>query len=266
MRRRIPCAEKLHSLLYKARGFFGSPPNSLRQAATRLTWAVQVDVITLFPEVVTVPLGASIVGRAQERGALTLAVHDLRAQGLGKYRQVDDEPYGGGPGMVLRPEPIAAVLEPLRKQDSHVVLMTPQGKRFEQNDAVRLSKERHLIILCGHYEGVDQRIVDACVDEELSIGDYVLTNGAIAAVVVVDAIARLLPGVLGDDESAVQESFGASGLLDHPHYTRPAEWNGLKVPDILLSGDHAKIAQWRATQALARTQQNRPDLLSNDGP
>jgi tRNA (guanine37-N1)-methyltransferase len=227
---------------------------------------MRVDVITLFPEVVTVPLGASIVGRAQERGALTLGVHDLRAQGLGKYRQVDDEPYGGGPGMVLRPEPIAAVLEPLRTQESRVVLMTPQGKRFEQADAMRLSKAPHVIFLCGHYEGVDQRIVDACVDEELSIGDYVLTNGAIAAVVVIDAIARLLPGVLGDDESAVQESFGASGMLDHPHYTRPAEWNGMKVPDILLSGDHGKIAQWRAAQALERTRKNRPDLLNSGDP
>jgi tRNA (guanine37-N1)-methyltransferase len=167
--------------------------------------------------------------------------------------------------MVLRPEPIAAMLKPLRTEESRVVLMTPQGKRFEQGDAVRLSKEPHLIFLSGHYEGVDQRIVDTCVDEELSIGDYVLTNGAIAAAVVIDAIARLLPGVLGDDESAVQESFGASGLLDHPHYTRPAEWNGLKVPDILLSGDHAKIAQWRAAQALERTKKNRPDLVKNGG-
>lgn len=226
---------------------------------------MRVDVITLFPEVVTVPLGASIVGRAQERGALTLAVHDLRERGLGKYRQVDDEPYGGGPGMVLRPEPIAAALEPLRTNDCRVVLMTPQGKRFEQADAVRLSKETHLIFLCGHYEGVDQRIVDACVDEELSIGDYVLTNGAIAAVVVIDAIVRLLPGVLGDDQSAIQESFGASGLLDHPHYTRPVEWRSHKVPEILLSGDHAKIARWRAEQAVERTKKNRPDLLRSGG-
>ena len=196
---------------------------------------------------------------------LALHVHDLREQGIGKYRQVDDEPYGGGPGMVLRPEPIAAVLDPLRTNQSRVVLMTPQGKRFEQADAARLSKEEHLIFLCGHYEGVDQRIVESCVDEELSIGDYVLTNGAIAAVVIIDAIVRLLPGVLGDDESAVQESFGASGLLDHPHYTRPAEWNGLKVPEILLSGDHGKIAKWRAAQAVERTKKNRPDLLRNDG-
>ena len=163
--------------------------------------------------------------------------------------------------MVLRPEPIAATLGPLRTEGSRVVLMTPQGKRFEQKDAVRLSQEKHLIFLCGHYEGLDQRIVDTCVDEELSIGDYVLTNGAIASVIVIDAIARLLPGVLGDDQSAVQESFGASGMLDHPHYTRPPEWNGLKVPDILLSGDHGKIAKWRAEQAMERTRKNRPDLL-----
>ena len=220
------------------------------------------DVITLFPEVVNVPLNASIMGRAQEKGIVQLRTHDLREHGRGKYRQVDDEPYGGGPGMVLRPEPVFAALEPLRTEKSRVVLMTPQGKRFVQADAVRLAKEEHIIILCGHYEGVDQRIVDTCVDEELSIGDYVLTNGAIAAVVVIDAIVRLLPGVLGDDQSAVQESFGASGVLDHPHYTRPAEWNGLKVPDILVSGDHAKVAKWRAEQALERTRKNRPDLVS----
>jgi tRNA (guanine37-N1)-methyltransferase len=222
---------------------------------------MRIDIITLFPEVVTVPLNTSIMGRAQEKGIVQLSIHDVREHGRGKYRQVDDEPYGGGPGMVMRPEPIFAALEPLRTDKSRVVLMTPQGKRFEQADAVRLSKEEHLIILCGHYEGVDQRIVDTCVDEELSIGDYVLTNGAIAAVVVIDAITRLLPGVLGDDQSAVQESFGASGLLDHPHYTRPAEWQGMKVPDVLVSGDHAKVAKWRAEQALERTQKNRPDLL-----
>lgn len=220
-----------------------------------------VDVITLFPEVVAVPLNASIMGRAQEKGALTLRTHDVRVHGRGKYRQVDDEPYGGGPGMVMRPEPIFATLEPLRSEKSRVIFMSPQGKRFDQTDAVRLSREEHLIILCGHYEGVDQRIIDSCVDEELSIGDYVLTNGALAAAVVVDAIVRLLPGVLGDDESAVQESFGASGILDHPHYTRPAEWRGVKVPDVLVSGDHAKVAKWRAAQALEKTRRVRPDLL-----
>ena len=165
-----------------------------------------VDVITLFPEVVSGPLGASIVGRAQERGLLTLRVHDLREQGLGKYRQVDDQPFGGGPGMVLKPDPIFAALEPRRTSQSRVVLMTPQGRPFHQRDAERLSREEHLIFLCGHYEGVDQRIVECSVDEELSIGDYILTNGAVAAVVVIDALTRLLPGVLGDVESAVDHA------------------------------------------------------------
>ena len=222
---------------------------------------MQVDVITLFPEIVSVPLGASIIGRAQERGALQLRLHDLREEGVGKYRQVDDEPFGGGPGMVLKPDPLFAALEKVRTPESRVILMSPQGKRFSQADAVRLGAENHLVIISGHYEGVDQRFVDSCIDEELSIGDYVLTNGAIAAVVVIDAVVRLLPGVLGDDESAVQESFGASGMLDHPHYTRPAEWRGIRVPDILLSGDHAKVAAWRAQQARERTRRNRPDLL-----
>jgi tRNA (guanine37-N1)-methyltransferase len=220
-----------------------------------------IEVVTLFPEAVRVPLGLSMMGRAQEMGALELRVHDLREQGIGKYRQVDDTPYGGGPGMVLKPEPIAAVVEPLRAAGGRVLLMTPQGKRFSQADATRLAKEPHLVFLCGHYEGVDQRVVDALVDEELSIGDYVLTNGAIPAVVMIDAVVRLLPGVLGDENSAVSESFGESGLLDFPQYTRPPEWNGRKVPDILLSGDHGKIAAWRAQQARVRTQKNRPDLL-----
>jgi tRNA (guanine37-N1)-methyltransferase len=223
---------------------------------------MQIDVITLFPEVVTVPLNASIMGRAQEKGALELRVHDLREHGRGKYRQVDDMPYGGGPGMVMRPEPIFAQIEAIKTPQSRVIFMSPQGQRFDQRTAQRLSAEPHLIFLCGHYEGVDQRVVEALVDEELSIGDYVLTNGAIAAAVVVDAIVRLLPGVLGDEQSAVQESFGESGLLDHPHYTRPAEFRGMKVPDILLSGDHAKVAKWRQEQALDRTRANRPDLLS----
>ncbi|CAN5910925.1 tRNA (guanosine(37)-N1)-methyltransferase TrmD [soil metagenome] len=226
-----------------------------------IPFPMQVDVITLFPEVVTVPLSASIMGRAREKGVLDLRVHDLREHGIGKYRQVDDEPYGGGPGMVMRPEPIFAQLEQIKTPQSRVLFMSPQGKRFDQNDARRLSTELHLIILCGHYEGVDQRVIDTCVDEELSLGDYVLTNGAIAAAVMIDAIVRLIPGVLGDDESAIQESFGESGLLDHPHYTRPADFRDMKVPDILLSGDHAKVAKWRTQQALERTKKNRPDLL-----
>jgi len=223
---------------------------------------MQIDVITLFPEVVLAPLRESMMGRAQQTGALHLHAHDMREHGLGKYRQVDDMPYGGGPGMVLRPEPVAASIQKVKREKSRVIYMTPQGKRFSQQDAVRLSSEEHLVLLCGHYEGVDQRIVDHMVDEELSIGDYVLTNGAIAAVVVIDAIVRLLPGVLGDEQSAVQESFGASGILDHPHYTRPPVWEGQAVPEVLVSGNHARIDAWRREQALERTRRNRPDLLS----
>ncbi|HYF36346.1 MAG TPA: tRNA (guanosine(37)-N1)-methyltransferase TrmD [Prosthecobacter sp.] len=222
---------------------------------------MRIDVITLFPELITVPMATSIMGRAQEKGALQLAVHDLREHGLGKHRQVDDTPYGGGQGMLLRPEPLFAALEPVHTEKSRVILMTPSGRRFDQRTAERLCGEDHLIFISGHYEGVDHRVVEHWVDEELSLGDYVLTNGAIAAVVVMDAVVRLLPGVLGDEQSAVEESFGPSGLLEAPHYTKPAEFRGLKVPEVLLSGHHGKIAEWRAEQALARTKTNRPDLL-----
>lgn len=222
---------------------------------------VRLDIITLFPELITVPMGTSIMGRAQEKGAIQLEVHDLREHGLGRHKQVDDTPYGGGQGMLLRPEPLFSALEQVHTEQSRVILMSPAGRRFDQAAAQRLAQEPHLIFLSGHYEGMDQRVVDHWVDEELSLGDYVLTNGAIAAVVVMDAIVRLLPGVLGDDLSAVEESFGAAGLLEAPHYTKPAEYRGLRVPDILLSGNHAKIAQWRAEQALERTRAVRPDLL-----
>lgn len=222
---------------------------------------VRLDIITLFPELITVPMGTSIMGRAQEKGAIQLGVHDLREHGLGRHKQVDDTPYGGGQGMLLRPEPLFSALEQVHTEQSRVILMSPAGRRFDQATAQRLAQEPHLIFLSGHYEGMDQRVVDHWVDEELSLGDYVLTNGAIAAVVVMDAIVRLLPGVLGDDLSAVEESFGAAGLLEAPHYTKPAEYRGLRVPDILLSGNHAKIAQWRAEQALERTRAVRPDLL-----
>ena len=223
---------------------------------------VRLDVITLFPELVTVPMSTSIMGRAREKGAITVGVHDLREHGLGKHKQVDDTPYGGGQGMLLRPEPLFEALDRLHTERSRVILMSPAGACFDQAAAHRLSVEEHLIFISGHYEGVDQRVVDHWVDEELSIGDYVLTNGAIAAVIVMDAIARLLPGVLGDDMSAVEESFGQSGLLEAPHYTKPSEYRGLKVPEILLSGNHGKIAEWREQQALERTRRVRPDLLS----
>lgn len=226
---------------------------------------VRLDVITLFPELVSVPMSTSIMKRARDKGLLEFAVHDLREHGLGRHRQVDDTPCGGGPGMVLRPEPLFAALRALHTPQSRVILMTPAGRRFDQAAARRLAGEEHLIFISGHYEGVDERVTERWVDEELSIGDYVLTNGTIAAAVVMDAIVRLLPGALGDDQSSVEESFGASGLLEAPQYTKPAAFEGLAVPEVLLGGNHAKIAQWRAEQALARTRRNRPDLLADAG-
>ncbi len=222
---------------------------------------MQIDVVTLFPELVSVPMGLSMMGRAQEKGLVELRVHDLREQGRGKHRHVDDTPYGGGQGMVIRPEPVFETLDGLDTPEARIIYLSPAGKRFDQATAQRLSGEKHLIFLSGHYEGVDHRIIEHWVDEEISLGDYVLTNGAIAAVVVMDAIVRLLPGVLGDEMSAVEESFGESGLLEAPQYTKPAEYRGLKVPETLLSGNHAKIAEWRTQQSLARTRENRPDLL-----
>ena len=225
---------------------------------------MKVDILTIFPDICRVPLGESIIGRAQESGSVEIVVHDLRNWAEGRHRRVDDEPYGGGPGMVMKPEPFFAAVEELKGEESKVVLMTPQGKRFEQSIAREMSKEQHLILLCGHYEGVDHRVVEALVDEELSIGDYVLTNGAIAATVVVDAIVRLIPGVLGDDQSVEEESFSEGQMIEGPHYTRPPEFRGMKVPDVLMSGHHAEIEQWRREMAEKRTRKNRPDLLSGE--
>ena len=223
---------------------------------------LRLDVVTLFPELITVPMGASMMGRAQEKGLAEVRVHDLREKGLGKHRQVDDTPYGGGPGMLLRPEPLFEMLDEIDTPAARIIYLTPGGKRFDQATAQRLAKEEHLVFISGHYEGIDHRVVEHWVDEELSIGDYVLTNGAIAAVVIMDAVVRLIPGVLGDNMSAVEESFGASGLLEAPQYTKPAEYRGMKIPEMLLSGHHGKIAEWRAQQSLERTRANRPDLLA----
>ena len=230
---------------------------------------MKIDIVTIFPEICEAPLGESIMKRAQDFGKVAIAIHDLRDWTTDKHRQVDDIPYGGGPGMVMKPEPFFAAVRDLKRDspEARVILMTPQGSPFHQNRARSLSKEAHLIFLCGHYEGVDHRVVEALVDEELSIGDYVLTNGAIAAAVVVDAVVRLLPGVLGDERSPEDESFSPSDseegalLLEAPHYTRPSEFEGLSVPEILLSGNHARIAEWRAQQAIERTRTHRPDLL-----
>ena len=198
--------------------------------------------------------------RAQEKGLATLEALDLRDWATDRHRTTDDAPYGGGPGMVMKIEPIALALDALRGQETRVLLMTPQGKRFNQQMAEAYSRESHLIIISGHYEGVDQRVADHLVDDEVSIGDYVLTNGALAALVFTDAVVRLIPGVLGDAGSAAQDSF-STGLLDHPHYTRPENFNGWVVPEVLLSGNHAAIEAWRRQRAFEITKQRRPDLL-----
>ena len=222
---------------------------------------MRIDILTLFPEICRAPLSESIMKRAQENGIIDLHIHNLRDWTKDKHHIVDDAPFGGGQGMVMKPEPIFAAVESLRTQNSTVVLMAPQGKSLTQSLATELSKRKHMIVICGHYEGVDHRVIEHLVDLEISIGDYVLTNGAIAAVVLVDAIARLVPGVLGHEHSAADDSFSA-GLLEAPQYTRPAEFREWKVPDVLLSGNHAEIAAWRKQQAVKRTRENRPDLLN----
>ena len=221
---------------------------------------MKVDIITLFPEICRAPLSESMMKRAQEVGALELQIHDLRRWTTDKHHVVDDAPFGGGQGMVMKPEPIFAAVESLRQKNSVVVAMTPQGQTFTHRVAREFVEHDHLIIVCGHYEGIDHRVIEHLVDREICIGDYVLTNGAIAAVVFVDAVVRLLPNVLGHERSATDDSF-ADDLLEGPQYTRPAEFRGWRVPDVLLSGNHAKIAAWRKEQAQRRTRESRPDLL-----
>jgi tRNA (guanine37-N1)-methyltransferase len=226
---------------------------------------VRIDILSLFPNIAQTALAESILGKAQQRGLLDLRHWNLRDWATDKHRTTDDAPYGGGQGMVMKCEPIFAAVEQLRTPTTRVVLMSPAGRVFDHAIAEEYAKRDHVILLCGHYEGIDQRVIDHLVDEELSIGDYVLTNGAIAAVVVVDAVARLLPGVLGDENSAVDDSH-ATGLLEHPQYTRPVEFRGWRVPDILLSGNHGGVAKWRREQAVAKTLRVRPDLLNRPQP
>ncbi|HUJ09933.1 MAG TPA: tRNA (guanosine(37)-N1)-methyltransferase TrmD [Verrucomicrobiae bacterium] len=221
---------------------------------------MEIDVLTLFPRIFEGPLEESILKRGQNKGLAAIRVHNLREFTHDKHHVVDDKPYGGGPGMLMKPEPIFEAVEKFRRGDSCVVLMNPQGEPLTQSRARKFSEETHLIIICGHYEGVDERVRDALVDEDVSIGDYVLTNGALAAAVFVDAVVRLVPGVLGDEQSAADDSF-AAGLLEGPQYTRPPEFRGLRVPDVLLSGNHEEVARWRKEQARHRTQQRRPELL-----
>src|SRR3990167_10055927 len=224
---------------------------------------LEIQILTPIPSIAQGVLQESILGRAQEAGLVKLESVDLRRWTADRHRTVDDAPYGGGPGMVMKIAPIDAALSELRRPESKVIFLSPQGKPLTQIKVRELAKERHLIFLCGHYEGVDQRVIDHLVDEEVSLGDYVLTNGALAALVVTDAIVRLIPGVLGDENSAVLESF-EEGKLDHPHYTRPENFKGWQVPSILLSGNHAAIAAWRQEQAREATQKKRPDLLLGD--
>lgn len=224
---------------------------------------MRIDVLTLFPEMFAGALDVSIVQRARTTGRLDLRIHNLRQWTHDHYQTVDDRPFGGGPGMVLKPEPIFEAVEALATGAMRVLLTTPAGQPFTQAIARELARQEHLLIICGSYEGVDERVREALVHDELSIGDYVLTNGGLPAMVIIDAVTRLLPGTLGKDESALDESF-SHGLLEYPQYTRPAEYRGRKVPDILLSGHHAEIAKWRAEQARERTRQRRPDLLTNE--
>jgi tRNA (guanine37-N1)-methyltransferase len=219
---------------------------------------LEIDIVTLFPAMVEGPLAQSIPGRIQEHGLATIRVHDLREWGIGRHRSVDDAPYGGGAGMILRPEPVAAALDSLRRPDSTVILLDPVGEVFAQAMAADLATRSHLVFLCPRYEGVDERI-RSLVDLELSIGDYVLTGGELPALVIVDAVIRLLPGAI-EEASTAEESF-SSGLLEYPQYTRPPTFRGMDVPAVLASGDHRAVARWRQEQALERTLARRPDLL-----
>jgi tRNA (guanine37-N1)-methyltransferase len=220
--------------------------------------ALEIDVVTLFPGMIEAPLSASIPGRIQEQGLVTIRTHDLREWGLGRHRSVDDTPYGGGAGMVMRPEPIAAAIDALRRPESLVVLLDPSGTKLDQARAHELAARAHIILVCPRYEGVDER-VRGLVDLELSIGDYVLTGGELPALVVIDAVIRLLPGAI-DDASTAEESF-ADGLLEYPQYTRPPTFDGKDVPPILVSGDHGAVRRWRLRESLRRTLARRPDLL-----
>ena len=222
---------------------------------------MRLDIVTLFPGICCGPFNESILKRAQENGIVEVGITNLRDFTHDKHRTADDRPYGGGAGMVLKPEPLFEAINSIRTPKAKVLLLSPQGATFCQRTARRLSTEQHLIMICGHYEGVDERIRQALIDEEISIGDYILTNGSLAAVVVADALIRLLPGALGCAESSEEESFGDDNLLDYPQYTRPLEFHGMRVPDVLLSGNHNQIAEWRQEQKLARTVARRPDLL-----
>lgn len=222
---------------------------------------MRIDVLTIFPGVFQSPLRESLLGKAIEAGILDVRIHDVRDHTTDKHRQVDDESYGGGPGMVMKPEPVFAAVEALGQGTKRMLLLSPAGRRLDQALVRELAAEPWLVLVCGRYEGVDERVAEGLPAEEVSIGDYVLSGGEIPALVVLEAVTRLVPGVIGREESHERDSFGESGLLDHPHYTRPAEFRGMAVPRVLLSGNHAEIERWRREAALEKTRRNRPDLL-----
>ena len=221
---------------------------------------MKIDVLTLFPAMFAGPLDESIVKRARENGLVDLKIHNLRDWTHDRHKTVDDRPFGGGPGMLLKPEPLFEAIENLKREHTRVILLSPAGRQFNQAIAHELAEQPDLLLVTGHYEGFDERVREKIADDELSIGDYVLTNGALPAMVVIDAVVRLLPGALGDDASSHDESF-SHGLLEYPQYTRPAEFRGMKVPDVLVSGNHAEIEKWRRDQAKTRTKKRRPDLM-----
>jgi tRNA (guanine37-N1)-methyltransferase len=227
---------------------------------------VRIDIFTIFPGTFESPLRESLLGRAIAAGILDVRVHDIRAFADDPHKQVDDESFGGGPGMVMKPEPLFAAVESLGADRGRTIVLSPAGRRLDQALVRELAAEPSLVLVCGRYEGIDERVVDGLPAEELSIGDYVVSGGEVAALVVLEAVTRLVPGVIGKEESHERDSFGESGLLDHPHYTRPRVFRDLEVPQVLLSGNHAEIERWRREAAIEKTRHNRPDLLENGGP
>ncbi|MCK4946865.1 MAG: tRNA (guanosine(37)-N1)-methyltransferase TrmD [Candidatus Aureabacteria bacterium] len=225
---------------------------------------LEIVILSLFPEMFEGPFSESIIKRAIDAGKVSIKIADIRDFTKDKHRTADDRPYGGGPGMVLKPEPIFEAVKKYRKKNSVIILTSASGKKYTQEDCEALSKKKHLIIICGHYEGVDERIAEGLADLEFSVGDYILTNGEIPAMIIADSVIRLLPGVLGHEDSNKDESF-ISGLLEYPHYTRPAEYLGKKVPDVLVSGNHKEIEKWRKARAIEKTKKNRKDLLRKTG-
>ena len=224
---------------------------------------MKFHIVTIFPEFFRGPFEHGVIQKAREAGLIEIQVHDLRTWTYDRHRTVDDRPFGGGPGMLMKPEPLFEAVESLQREKTRVILLSPSGRKFDQAIARELAQAEDLLLVCGSYEGFDERVRAALADDELSIGDFVLTNGALPAMVVIDAVTRLLPGVLGDDQSSQDESF-SHGLLEYPQYTRPAEFRGMKVPEVLMSGNHAGIEKWRREQAKLRTEKQRPDLMKPD--